>query len=127
MKYIIVLAALMSSSLAYSMASERENTQCFNVVRSNKTEACTIIVSGNSDESRVTLGMKGGQVVILEAHPYEPERTYTIVGKTEETAVPGKQYYRDATTKKTVTNYKEGDWYCAKQIKGEIDVCHLYK
>lgn len=114
----------MSSSLAFAMTSEPKKTQCFNVDGKNKVETCTLILSGNSDEERATLDMKSGRIIILEAYPYEPKRTYTIVGKTEETAIPGKQYYRDAKTKKIVANYKDGDWYCAKQTKGKIDVCY---
>lgn len=125
MKYLIVFAALVSSSLAFSITYEPKKTQCLNVAGGNKIEACTMIFFGNSDENRVTLGMNGDQVVILEAHPYESERTYVVVGRDEETAVPGKEYPRDAKTKKIVTNYKDGDWSCAKQFKGDIDVCYL--
>ena len=127
MKYLIVFMALVCSNLAFSITYEPQKTKCLNMAGGNKIEACTITFFGNTYVNRVTLEMNGGQVVILELHPYDPERTYVVVGKDEETAVPGKEYPLDAKTKKIVANYKDDDWYCAKQIKGEIYVCYIWK
>ncbi len=47
-----------------------------------------------------------------------------FMGKDDDHMLDAVNYYRDDRSKKVIKNYKDGSWFCNKQVKGKLDVCY---
>ncbi|WP_228731816.1 hypothetical protein [Acinetobacter pittii] len=109
---------------AFAHENPDSKGQCFVVDGKNITKSC-IVSSGGGAEGMYTALKIGSQNIHIEESTMNPdsEDRSIAMGKDLDHMMDAEEYYRDGNSKKVVKNYKDGAWFCNKQVKGKLDVC----
>lgn len=124
MKKVLVMLAACISVQAFAHENPDRKGQCFIVDGKNITKPC-IVSSGGGAGGMYTALKIGKQDFLIEESTMNPdsEDRSIAMGKDVDNMMDAEEYYRDDNSKKVVKNYKDGSWFCNKQIKGKLDVC----
>ncbi|HGU9765499.1 TPA: hypothetical protein ACNFOO_000949 [Acinetobacter baumannii] len=124
MKKVLVMLAACISVQAFAHENPDRKGQCFIVDGKNITKPC-IVSSGGGAGGMYTALKIGKQNFLIEESTMNPdsEGRSIAMGKDVDNMMDAEEYYRDGNSKKVVKNYKDGSWFCNKQIKGKLDVC----
>ncbi|QRP67219.1 hypothetical protein I6J44_17395 [Acinetobacter pittii] len=124
MKKVLVMLVACFTVQAFAHENPDSKGQCFVVDGKNITKSC-IVSSGGGAEGMYTALKIGSQNIHIEESTMNPdsEDRSIAMGKDLDHMMDAEEYYRDGNSKKVVKNYKDGAWFCNKQVKGKLDVC----
>ncbi|AMX20347.1 hypothetical protein IEC338SC_3236 [Acinetobacter pittii] len=124
MKKVLVMLAACISIQAFAHENPDRKGQCFIVDGQNITKPC-VVSSGGGAGGMYTALKIGKQNILIEESTMNPdsEDRSIAMGKDVDHMLDAEEYYRDGISKKVIKTYKEGSWFCNKQIKGKLDVC----
>ncbi|OEC90463.1 hypothetical protein [Acinetobacter sp. YK3] len=126
-KTLSLFLALTTSTSIFAHENPDRKGKCIEVNGKNITTNC-IISSGGGAGGMYTALKIGKKEYLIEENTMNPdaeERSFSL-GINADSMLDAKEYYRDPKTKQVIKTYKDGAWFCSKQIKGKLDVCYSY-
>ncbi|MFX4955790.1 hypothetical protein ABTC33_17930 [Acinetobacter baumannii] len=123
-----LLSSVLISTLTFAHENPDSKGQCFIVDGKNITKPC-IVSSGGGAGGMYTALKIGNQNIHIEESTMNPdsEERSIAMGKDVDHMQDAEEYYRDGVSKKIIKTYKDGSWFCNKQVKGKLDVCYKIK
>ncbi len=125
MKIIILVLALLISSISFAHKFPDANGQCLFMKKNSvfKERMCLVSTGGGAGGSYISLKVSKKKVLIEIS-----ESGDVSVGENVEKLKDGVIYYRDLDSKEIVDIKQarmSGSYLCAKQLKGSIDICYV--
>lgn len=126
MKTIICLiSTILVSTVAIAHENPDSKGQCFIVDGKNITKPCVVSSGGGAGGmyTALKIGKQNFHIEESTLNPDSEDRSIAI-GKDLDHMMDAEEYFRDGKSKKIIINYKDGSWFCNRQIKGKLDVCY---
>ncbi|ENW08763.1 MULTISPECIES: hypothetical protein [Acinetobacter] len=126
-KTLGLLLAMTASTSIFAHENPDRKGKCIEVNGKNIPTKCVISSGGGAGGMYKALKIGDKEYLIEEntMNPDAEERSISL-GRNADTLQDAKEYYREAKTKQVIKTYKDGAWFCTKQIKGKLDVCYSY-
>ncbi|MEN8406049.1 hypothetical protein [Acinetobacter seifertii] len=123
-KILIMLVAGISVQ-AFAHENPDSKGQCFIVDGKNITKTCVVSSGGGAGGmyTALKIGKQNYHIEETTMNPDSEERSIAM-GMDLDHMMDAKEYYRDGNSKKVIKTYKDGSWFCNRQIKGKLDVCY---
>lgn len=126
MKKIILSVFLMSASTVFAHEFPSQTGECF-IVKNNlpqKSQNCEINSGGGAGGTYTAFKVNNINFLIEES-----DGNNISLGNDADSLQDGTFYYRDLKNKKAIISLQKARttpaYYCAKQTKGNLDVCYI--